>query len=98
MTLNSWIFSGACLLFSFQLHTQHSEDLGRAKPFLIEMKGRIYAFKLPRTIAPALKEMGMPETMKVDIKGFEFTQPIAPNTDETGGSKNRRVDIKISLL
>jgi outer membrane protein OmpA-like peptidoglycan-associated protein len=51
MTLNSWIFIGASLLFSLHLQAQRSEDLGRTKPFLIGLKGAIYDYEIPRITA-----------------------------------------------
>jgi outer membrane protein OmpA-like peptidoglycan-associated protein len=50
-----------------------------------------------KAVVDALKEMGMPESVKVETKGFGMTQPIAPNTTEAGKAKNRRVDITVSL-
>ena len=48
MTLNSWIFVGASLLFTLHSQAQNSEDLGSTKPFLIGLKGTIYNYEIPR--------------------------------------------------
>jgi outer membrane protein OmpA-like peptidoglycan-associated protein len=69
----------------------HTDNKGSAASNQVLSENRAKA------VATALKEMGMPETAKIETKGFGFSQPIAPNTDEAGRAKNRRVDITVSL-
>jgi OmpA-OmpF porin, OOP family len=69
----------------------HTDNKGSAASNQVLSENRAKA------VATALKEMGMPETVKIETKGLGFTQPIAPNTDEAGRAKNRRVDITVSL-
>jgi outer membrane protein OmpA-like peptidoglycan-associated protein len=69
----------------------HTDNKGSAASNQVLSENRAKA------VATALKEMGMPETVKIETKGYGFTQPIAPNTDEAGKAKNRRVDITVSL-
>jgi outer membrane protein OmpA-like peptidoglycan-associated protein len=69
----------------------HTDNKGSANSNQVLSENRAKA------VATALKEMGMPNTVKIETKGFGFSQPIAANTDEVGRAKNRRVDITVSL-
>lgn len=69
----------------------HTDNKGSAASNQVLSENRASA------VATALKELGLPETVKIETKGFGFSQPIVPNTDDAGRAKNRRVDITVSL-
>ena len=70
----------------------HTDNVGSAKDNLTLSQNRADA------VAVALKNRGIPASVKMEVKAYGMSKPIASNATTEGKAQNRRVDIVIEKI